>query len=94
MISEHIKHAAMQGLGKTVQVIALLAHLVESRGISGPFLIVSPSSVLPNWEAELRAWAPQLSVLLYQGSVQERKTLLAAHVSPSQFQPLRLYGCT
>ena len=70
----------MQGLGKTVQVISLLAHLAESRGIRGPFLIVSPSSVLSNWEAELRAWAPDLHMLLYQGAVAERKALLAKNV--------------
>jgi SNF2 family DNA or RNA helicase len=73
----------VQGLGKTVQVIALLAYLVEAQSISGPFLIVCPSSVLPNWEAELRAWAPRMRTLLYQGSVTERKALLAKHVRPS-----------
>ncbi len=71
----------MQGLGKTVQVIALLTHLVESQSISGPFLIVSPSSVLSNWEAELCTWAPGLLTVLYQGNVAERKALLAKHVS-------------
>ena len=82
----------MQGLGKTVQVIAQLAHLIEARGISGPFLIVSPSSVLSNWEAELCTWAPDLRILLYQGAVAERKALLAEHVSKpySQHQAGRL----
>ncbi len=75
------EYAHLQGLGKTVQVISLLAYLTESRGISGPFLIVSPSSVLSNWVSELHTWAPDLRMLLYQGAVAERKALLAKHVS-------------
>ena len=71
----------LQGLGKTVQVIAVLAHLVESRGTKEPSLIVSPSSVLSNWQAELQAWAPGLCVLLHQGSAPERKARLAQQVS-------------
>ena len=65
-----------------MQVISVLAFLVEARSISGPFLIVCPSSVLPNWEAELHTWAPSMRTLLYQGSVAERKALLAKHVRP------------
>lgn len=71
----------LQGLGKTVQVIAVLAYLVESQGIKEPSLIVCPSSVLSNWRAELQAWAPELTVLLHQGSAPERKARLAQHVS-------------
>ena len=66
-----------------MQVISVLAFLVEARSITGPFLIVCPSSVLPNWEGELRTWAPSMRTLLYQGSVAERKALLAKHVRPS-----------
>ena len=71
----------LQGLGKTVQVIAVLAYLVESQGTKEPSLIVCPSSVLSNWQAELQAWAPELTVLLHQGSAPERKARLAQHVS-------------
>ena len=37
------------GLGKTIQVIALIAYLVEKRGESAPFMIVTPSSLTSNW---------------------------------------------
>jgi hypothetical protein len=50
------------GLGKTVQIIALVAYLVESRGSQGPFLVAAPASVLPNWAAEFKRWAPDLKV--------------------------------
>lgn len=39
------------GLGKTVMTISFLAHLWW-KGVSGPFLIVSPSSTLDNWVNE------------------------------------------
>ena len=45
--------ADQMGLGKTVQTIALLAHLI-SHGIHGPFLVVAPLSTLSNWIAEIQ----------------------------------------
>ena len=47
------------GLGKTIQCIALVAHLIEQR-IEGPFLIVAPLSTVPNWIAEFRRFAPKV----------------------------------
>lgn len=60
-------------LGKTIQTIALLAHLVCERGIWGPHLIIVPTSVLLNWEYELKKWCPALKILTYFGSLKERK---------------------
>ena len=53
------------GLGKTVQTISLLAHLASDHGVWGPHLIVVPTSVLLNWECELKRWCPALKVLTY-----------------------------
>lgn len=39
------------GLGKTLQSIAFIALLIE-KGVRGPFLIISPMSVLNTWESE------------------------------------------
>lgn len=60
------------GLGKTVQALALIAHAHETAGAGaagasgdagpGPFLVVAPSSVVPNWEAEARRFVPSLTV--------------------------------
>lgn len=44
------------------QVIALVCHLAGELQERRPFLIAVPSSVLPNWEAELQRWAPGLKV--------------------------------
>lgn len=43
------------GLGKTSQVISLIAHLLEN-GETGPHLIIVPSSTLDNWLREFKRW--------------------------------------
>ena len=53
------------GLGKTVQVIAYL--LDHGDDVSGPALIVCPTSVLGNWQRELRRFAPDLAVHIHHG---------------------------
>eukprot|EP00057_Strongylocentrotus_purpuratus_P034544 XP_795650.4 PREDICTED: DNA helicase INO80 [Strongylocentrotus purpuratus] len=63
------------GLGKTVQSIAFLAHLAESQGIWGPFLVVAPASTLHNWTQECSRFVPKFRVLPYWGNPQDRKTL-------------------
>lgn len=55
------------GLGKTVQALAHL-HRDKSHGlIKAPSLVVSPTSVLPNWRAEIERFAPELRVLVLHG---------------------------
>lgn len=44
------------GLGKTVQAVCVLECLRAHGGVSGPFLIVSPLSVLDTWKKEIEAW--------------------------------------
>ena len=43
------------GLGKTVQSISLLAHIAETQGIWGPFLVVAPVSTLHNWQQDRKS---------------------------------------
>jgi len=50
------------GLGKTVQSIALLAHLAETQNIWGPFLVVAPASTLHNWQQECSRFVPYFNV--------------------------------
>ncbi|MEW6618884.1 MAG: DEAD/DEAH box helicase [bacterium] len=54
------------GLGKTIQFIALLLHQ-KKQGITGPSLLVCPTSVMGNWERELAKFSPNLNVLLHHG---------------------------
>ncbi|ESO91647.1 hypothetical protein LOTGIDRAFT_122039, partial [Lottia gigantea] len=61
------------GLGKTIQTISVLSHLACEKGIWGPHLIVVPTSVMLNWEIELKKWCPAFKILTYYGSQKERK---------------------
>ncbi|XP_067992869.1 SWI/SNF-related matrix-associated actin-dependent regulator of chromatin subfamily A containing DEAD/H box 1 isoform X1 [Melanerpes formicivorus] len=62
------------GLGKTIQAIAFLSYLYQE-GNKGPHLIVVPASTLDNWIREVHLWCPDLNVLFYYGSQEERKHL-------------------
>jgi SNF2 family DNA or RNA helicase len=55
------------GLGKTIQFIAFLLHLKEQDALEKSTLLVCPTSVLGNWEREVRKFAPTLKVLQYHG---------------------------
>ncbi|ABL79683.1 MULTISPECIES: DEAD/DEAH box helicase [unclassified Nocardioides] len=55
------------GLGKTVTLIALHLHRAE-RGHRGPTLVVCPASLLGNWEAEVRRFAPGVPVVRFHGT--------------------------
>lgn len=57
------------GLGKTVQVLAFLSliHQEKKEGMS-PVLVVSPSSLLANWAAEMERFVPHLRFGIYHGS--------------------------
>jgi SNF2 family DNA or RNA helicase len=50
------------GLGKTVQALALVCHARRHDRPAGPFLVVAPTSVAPNWAAEAARFAPELNV--------------------------------
>ena len=53
------------GLGKTLQVIAL--HLLRAEQRLGPTLVVCPTSLLANWEREVRRFAPSVPVRRHHG---------------------------
>ncbi|MBD2071517.1 DEAD/DEAH box helicase [Leptolyngbya sp. FACHB-671] len=55
------------GLGKTIQLIALLLHLKEQDALEAPTLLVCPTSVLGNWEREVKKFGPDLKVLVHHG---------------------------
>lgn len=55
------------GLGKSAQMIALM--LLQKERLGNPTnLIVVPTSLLYNWQEEIRKFAPGLSVLIYNGT--------------------------
>ena len=66
------------GLGKTLQALAVLL----ARAPGGPALVVAPTSVVANWGAEARRFAPTLNVRVYAGAAAARAAMLA---SPGPF---------
>ncbi len=67
------------GLGKTIQ---LIAHLLSRSPRSGgrPSLVVCPTSVLGNWQRELRRFAPTLKVQRYHGLDRDDEAIADADV--------------
>ena len=55
------------GLGKTLQTIAHLLTEVESGRADRPSLILAPTSVIRNWVAEAKKFAPSLKALILHG---------------------------
>jgi len=56
------------GLGKTVQALAHIATLKAAGKLKGPALIICPTSVLPNWQAEIARFVPELRSVLWHGN--------------------------
>ena len=62
------------GLGKTLQTIAYLsAHLEEEQRV----LVLSPSSLIYNWQDEFKKFAPQLDVAVSYGLKPRRDDIIA-----------------
>ena len=54
------------GLGKTLQALALIQKAKEVDG-SEPTLVIAPTTVVFNWEAEIQKFTPELSCLKLSG---------------------------
>jgi SNF2 family DNA or RNA helicase len=66
------------GLGKTLQTIAAMTLLATPER---PALVVVPTSLLYNWEAEIRRFAPSLkTIILYGGQRESLHGVSDAHV--------------
>jgi SNF2 family DNA or RNA helicase len=55
------------GLGKTHEAMAFVAGLLEQKKTKGPFLVVSPTTVLSHWERKLFQHAPGIKATVYHG---------------------------
>lgn len=60
------------GLGKTVQTISFLASELEDNPNLKPVLIITPASLLYNWQSELEKFAPDIPVTVLHGTKQSR----------------------
>jgi hypothetical protein len=59
------RRSLRRGLGKTLQSISVIAHLVHVARVTGPHLVVVPLSVLFNWIQEFKKFCPSLKVRPY-----------------------------
>ncbi len=78
------------GLGKTVTLIAL--HLHRSTARPGPTLVVCPASLLGNWEAEIRRFAPGVAVRRFHGGQRSLDGLAPTERTPDPGFVLTTYG--
>ncbi len=68
------------GLGKTVQVLAHILGEQQRGRLAEPALVVAPTSLVGNWQAEAARFAPQLKVLVLHGSDRaDRYDTIAGH---------------
>ena len=57
------------GLGKTLQAITLMLKLKEEGALEqGRILVVVPTGLLTNWQAEISRFAPSLTFFVYHGT--------------------------
>lgn len=60
------------GLGKTLQGITFIASEKEEKKNTAPFLIITPASLVYNWENEFHKFSPGLDVRIIDGTPEER----------------------
>ena len=63
------------GLGKTLQVISILLKFKEENALNKKIkaLVVVPTGLLTNWQAEIEKFAPSLSTHIFHGTLRDYK---------------------
>jgi non-specific serine/threonine protein kinase len=62
------------GLGKTIQTLSFLQHLKEKQG-KLLALVVCPTTLLFNWQNELKKFTPSLSFMIHHGGTRNKAKL-------------------
>jgi len=60
------------GLGKTLQIITFLKHLKNTKKPKNATLIVLPTSLIFNWQEEVKKFSPSLKFIVHTGSEREK----------------------
>ncbi len=68
------------GLGKTIEVISYILSRKENNNSNGTTLIICPTSVITNWDHEIKRFAPELNVLMHHGSRREKEEALISSI--------------
>ena len=72
------------GLGKTVQVLSLLSALKGNRSAETASLLVLPASLLGNWKAEMKRFAPTLTACFIHPSETDAASLAGMGKKPEK----------
>jgi SNF2 family DNA or RNA helicase len=57
------------GLGKTVQALSFLQHYYEHNDGELKALVVCPTTLIYNWENEIKKFTPSLEYYIHHGSI-------------------------
>ena len=79
------------GLGKTVQALSFLQHFYETHDGEMKALVVCPTTLIYNWENEIKKFTPSLEYYIHHGSLRSRQVeeLLKHHVIITTYGTLR-----
>ena len=67
------------GLGKTIQTLSFLQHLKEKNG-KLVALVVCPTTLLYNWQNELKKFTPTLTYQIHHGGTRSRKQVVKEEI--------------
>jgi non-specific serine/threonine protein kinase len=76
--------ADSMGLGKTIQLLALLQRDHEGEAEVGPTLLICPMSLVGNWQREAGKFAPELRVHVHHGAERSRGKAFADAVAKAE----------
>jgi SNF2 family DNA or RNA helicase len=68
----------------TIQLIAFLLNLKQQNILTKPTLLVCPTSVINNWEREVKKFAPTLKTLIHHGENREQGNTFAKQIQDKQ----------
>ncbi|MEL6788336.1 MAG: SNF2-related protein, partial [Cyanobacteria bacterium J06607_15] len=68
----------------TVQLIGFLLNLKQQKLLKQPTLLVCPTSVINNWEREVKKFAPKLKAMIHHGNSREQGKTFAKTVKDQQ----------
>ena len=63
------------GLGKTIQAVAFVNHLVNVYKLLGPYLVIAPLSTLSIWKNSIEEWTSLNSVIYHDNGSEGRELL-------------------
>ena len=61
------------GLGKTIQILAIILSYIENVKNKRPSLVICPSSLSLNWQDESNKFTPTIKTMVISGTLEERR---------------------